>query len=436
MRCSAATRVQWWRGGARRRRPNSDGMAATVAVDGVGGCASECEIRISENLPRCAVRIIVGPRHSHEPAVHLAMRAARALFDGVRERGRVPEAIWARVTGGGLHEKVGHPLCTLRKAIAQYFERYAPGEFNFYNRLPPVVSVEQCFDALLVPPHHASRSATDTYYVDDTRVLRAHMTAHDVPLLRQGERAFVNCGHVFRRDTVDRTHYPVFHQMDGLRLFAKDTPKDVVIDDLRGALEGLAEHLFAGARTRWVDAYFPFTSPSFELEVQWRGQWLEVLGCGMVERSVLDNGRVDAGECGWAFGLGLERLAMVLFGIPDIRLFWSGDHRFLEQFRDADLSTKYAPFSAYPAVKKDVSLWVNEPLRFHVNDVHEVARLVAADLVESVQVVDRFSKQGRQSLCFRMTFRSMEKNLEHAQVNELVEDIRSRIAQSLPVDLR
>lgn len=89
---------------------------------------------------------------------------------------------------------------------------------------------------------------------------------------------------------------------------------------------------------RWVDAYFPFTDPSYELEIFFNGEWLEVLGCGVMQQPILD--RTFPGEKAWAFGLGLERLAMVLFDIPDIRLFWTADQRFLKQFKAGDLKAK------------------------------------------------------------------------------------------------
>ncbi len=345
-------------------------------------------------------------------------------------RGWVPETIWRKV-GTNLHLQEGHPLCTLRAAVQGYFESSAPGEFGFFNELHPVVSTVDCFDALCVPRDHVSRAPSDTYYVDAGRVLRAHMTAHDVPLLRRGLKAFVNCGDVYRRDTVDRTHYPVFHQVDGLRLLRGDADAG---GELRATLEGLARRLFGEVDVRWVDAYFPFTHPSWELEVRWRGEWLELLGCGAVRREVLRNGGVGDEYQGWAFGLGLERVAMVLFDIPDIRLFWSTDDRFLEQFKGRGLEARYKPFSVYPEVCKDVSFWVGDG--FHINDVHELAREVAGDLVENLSVIDRFAKDGRESLCVRVTFRCMERSLTHDEVNALFAQLRQRLQNQLPVVLR
>jgi len=139
---------------------------------------------------------------------------------------------------------------------------------------------------------------------------------------------------------------------------------------------------------RWRDDYFPFTEPSFELDVKYNKEWLELLGCGIVHQDVLRaGGRDPTREVGWAFGLGLERLAMVLYSIPDIRLFWSEDVRFLSQFTGLqrrpvhERRIVFEPYSKYPFCYKDVSFWLPENKEsngevsgnsFHHNDVYEV----------------------------------------------------------------
>lgn len=347
-------------------------------------------------------------------------------------RGRVPEVIWLK-TAAALHRTINHPLDTLRREIEAHFHKTHPSLFNAFSDISPIVSTEQCFDDLLVPPDHPSRSPTDTYYIDNATCLRPHMTTHDVPLLRDGSEAFLLCGDVYRRDTVDRTHYPVFHQVDGVRLFPAGTSRDFIAQDLKAVLGGLARHLFGDADMRWVDAYFPFTEPSFELEVQWKGEWLELLGCGLLHRGVLHSAGVSDQVNGWAFGLGLERLAMVLYGIPDIRLFWSSDERFVNQFTGS-LGDRFKPFSAYPSIEKDVSFWVTDG--YHENDFCEVVRAVGGDLVENVSIIDRFEKDGRTSLCYRLIFRSMERSLTHVEINELYHHLRGVIGDTLPVTLR
>lgn len=349
-------------------------------------------------------------------------------------RGRVPQNIWQK-TNSNLHITPSHPLNTLREAIEAYMHETHPSLFTAYTQLPPIVSVKECFDDLLVPKNHVSRQPSDTYYINDDTLLRTHMTAHDSSLLGAGISAALLSGDVYRRDTIDRTHYPVFHQFDSFRLYQPSHSRAKIEQDLKDVLEGLARRLFGhNAQLRWVDAYFPFTTPSFELEVFWKGDWLEVLGCGLLHRDVLQQAGVADTVDGWAFGLGLERLAMVLFDIPDIRLFWSKDERFLRQFSDASLHQKFQPFSLYPCIEKHVSFWIDG--EFHEHDFYQLARAMGGDLVESVSIIDRFHKKGRQSLCFNVVFRSLHRNLTHNEINEIHERLREESARSLPITLR
>lgn len=296
---------------------------------------------------------------------------------------------------------------------------------------------------MLVPADHVSRSPNDTYYVDATTVLRCHTSAHQAELLRSGRSAFLVTGDVYRRDSIDATHYPVFHQMEGVRVFSpEDWAAAGAADggahaeaELKGALEGLAQHLFGEVEMRWVDAYFPFTQPSFELEIFFKGEWLEVLGCGVMENAILEaNGR--GGARAWAFGLGLERLAMVLFDIPDIRLFWTADQRFLKQFAPGKLAARFKPYSKFPPCYKDVAFWLSDG--FTENNLCEVVRGVAGDLAEEVKLIDAFThpKTGRTSNCYRVAYRSMERSLTDEEVNALQEEVRAQAASKLGVELR
>lgn len=143
-----------------------------------------------------------------------------------------------------------------------------------FDDLSPVVSAEDCFDAMLVPKDHVSRRPTDTYYVNPTTVLRAHTSAHEVPTMKQGVTSFLVTGDVYRRDEIDASHYPVFHQMEGVRIFTeldanmpREEKVELVRDELKKTLEGLVAELFGDVEMRWVEAYFPFTEPSLELEI-------------------------------------------------------------------------------------------------------------------------------------------------------------------------
>ena len=367
-------------------------------------------------------------------------------------RNNVTDSIRAKV-GANLHLRPDHPLGQLKATIQRYFESGAGAQgvatkFNTFDNMSPVVTTRQNFDDLLIPEDHVSRRVTDTYYLDDTRLLRCHMTAHQAELIRDGQKAWLMIGDVYRRDEVDATHYPVFHQVDGVRVWAPDElPRDVaaggqeaitafVVADLKAALEGMIKSVFGDVQLRWVDAYFPFTDPSLELEIFWEGRWLEVLGCGAVRRTILANcGRPDG--VGWAFGMGLERLAMVLYGIPDIRLFWSADPRFISQFAGARQGTKFVPYSKYPACYKDITFWL-PPSSYHENDFFSLVREVAGDLVEKVELLDAFThpKTGRTSHCYRILYRHMDRSLTNEEVDVLQVEVRRRVEAALGGTLR
>eukprot|EP00936_MAST-01D_sp_MAST-1D-sp1_P001327 g1327.t1 len=358
----------------------------------------------------------------------------------------------AEKVGRHLHRQQRHPLNTIKRLIERHFE--GEDEYAIFDDMYPVVPIHHNFDDLLIPPDHVSRSMSDTYYVDAEHVLRTHTSAHQSTLLAAGHRAFLATGDVYRRDEIDASHYPVFHQMEGVRVFDEtEYPEGVraidagseagraarvahVESHLKETLEKLASSLYGeGKEMRWVDAYFPFTEPSIELEIWYGGEWLEVLGCGVVEQQIMR----DAGlgeQVGWAFGLGLERLAMVLFGIGDIRLFWSEDPRFISQFKDDLEIVAFEPFSKYPPVFKDVSFWL--PDGFHENDLFEEVRSVAGDVVEQVALIDEFThpKSGRTSHCYRVTYRSMERTLTDAEVDEMQFGVRDALVEKMGVELR
>jgi phenylalanyl-tRNA synthetase alpha chain len=360
----------------------------------------------------------------------------------------VPPHIAARV-GRNLHQQDPHPLFTIQHLIHEYFH-----DFDHLQDLNPVVSTEANFDSLLIPQDHVSRSKSDTYYLNRDLCLRTHTSAHQTQLLKQGKRQFLVTGDVYRRDEIDASHYPIFHQMEGVKLFDKSTTsEEEVMQDLKASLGGLATKLFGNVEMRWVEAYFPFTHPSLELEIYYNDQWLEVLGCGVMQPQILQQGGHDPSKTNaWAFGLGLERLAMVLFQIPDIRLFWSEDDRFWNQLESGQVS-KFQPYSKYPPCYKDISFWTttttptttdgddNDQVvssKFHVNDLNEVVRQLAGDLAEQVELIDQFThpKTQRESHCYRITYRSMDRSLTNVEIDALQEEVRKTAQDKLHVELR
>jgi len=358
--------------------------------------------------------------------------------------------------GYNLHKRPDHPLGIIKSAIEDYFdETFGKDTFTSFDDLYPVVSAYANFDSVLVPPDHVSRSANDTYYVDAENVLRCHTSAHQLEMLKDGATKFLVTGDVYRRDSIDATHFPVFHQMEGVRVFEKEEWEskgveavDLARDELRSTLEGLARHLFGDVEMRWVDAYFPFTEPSMELEIFFKGEWLEVLGCGVMEMQILEEAGLGDKRA-WAFGLGLERLAMVLFDVPDIRLFWSDDKRFTKQFEAGMFKAggvdmrKFKPYSKYPPCLKDVSFWLPKDAEdgsnlFSENNLCEVVRDAAGSLVEEVKLIDEFEnkKKGLTSNCFRIVYRSMERSLTDDEINTIQEKVREDMVAKLGVELR
>lgn len=200
------------------------------------------------------------------------------------------------------------------------------------------------FELLNIPKHHPARDAQDTFYIDDNMVLRTHTSPVQarVMLSRQPPIRIVCPGRVFRADEVDATHSPVFHQIEGLVI-----DRDVTMADLRGTLDAFAHRLYGeDIQTRFRPSFFPFTEPSAEVDLtcfNCRGTgcrvckgtgWIEVLGSGMVNPKVLEMCGIDPEVyTGFAFGIGLERITMLRYGIPDMRLLYEGDERFLRQFR-------------------------------------------------------------------------------------------------------
>ncbi len=200
------------------------------------------------------------------------------------------------------------------------------------------------FELLNIPKNHPARDAQDTFYIDDNIVLRTHTSPVQARamLSRKPPIRIVCPGRVFRADEVDATHSPVFHQIEGLYI-----DKNVTMGDLKGTLDAFAKTLYGeDIDTRFRPSFFPFTEPSAEVDltcVNCRGKgckmckgtgWIEVLGCGMVNPKVLENCGIDPNVySGFAFGIGLERITMLRYGIKDMRLLYEGDLRFLRQFR-------------------------------------------------------------------------------------------------------
>lgn len=186
------------------------------------------------------------------------------------------------------------------------------------------------FEALNTPPDHPARDMQDTFYLPDGNLLRTHTSSVQIRYMEKEEPPIrvVAPGRVYRRDDVDATHSAVFHQIE---LLAID--EGLTFTDLKGTVKIFLQSIFGDLPIRFRASYFPFTEPSAEVDVQWKGKWLEVMGCGMVDPNVMKSVGYDPEVyTGYAAGFGVERFAMVLHQIDDIRRLYNSDLRFLRQF--------------------------------------------------------------------------------------------------------
>ena len=219
-----------------------------------------------------------------------------------------------------------HPLVATVEEIVDIFA----GLGYRVSEGPEIETDHYNFTALNIPPHHPARDMQDTFYLQGDRLLRTHTSPVQIRFLEKNPPPVrvVAPGRVYRRDAVDATHSPVFHQVEVLAL-----DEGLDFGHLRGTVTAFLRRFFGDLPVRFRASYFPFTEPSAEVDVQWRGRWLEVMGCGMVDPAVLEGLGIDPERwSGFAAGLGVERFCMVRHGIDDIRRLYGSDLRFLKQF--------------------------------------------------------------------------------------------------------
>ena len=219
-----------------------------------------------------------------------------------------------------------HPLISTIEEIVDIFS----GLGYRVEEGPEIETDYHNFTALNIPPHHPARDMQDTFYLSETELLRTHTSPVQIRHLENNPPPvrIVAPGRVYRRDAVDATHSPVFHQVEVLAI-----DEGLDFSHLRGTVTTFLQQFFGDLPVRFRASYFPFTEPSAEVDVQWRGRWLEVMGCGLVDPAVLEGLGIDPERySGFAAGLGVERFCMVRHGIDDIRRLFTSDLRFLEQF--------------------------------------------------------------------------------------------------------
>ena len=231
-----------------------------------------------------------------------------------------------------------HPITQVMNDISNIFKNIGFSIFSgnevedeFYN-----------FEALNIPKYHPARDMQDTYYLNNDKLLRTHTSASQIHFMENNSPPIkiISPGRVYRNEDISVRSYCLFHQIEGLYV-----DKNVSFADLKGLLEYFSKKYFGeDVKVRFRPSYFPFTEPSAEMDIYWglesesdyritKGTgWLEILGCGMVDPEVFKSVKYDSSLKGYAFGIGIERIAMLKYGITDIRLLYEGDVRFLRQF--------------------------------------------------------------------------------------------------------
>ncbi|MDP2560323.1 phenylalanine--tRNA ligase subunit alpha [Psychrobium sp. 1_MG-2023] len=227
-----------------------------------------------------------------------------------------------RIASGNIH-----PVNRTIERIETFF-----GELGFSVKAGPEVEDDfHNFDALNIPAHHPARADHDTFYFDPKTVLRTQTSGVQIRTMEveKPPLRIISPGRVYRND-YDQTHTPMFHQVEGLMV-----DKNVSFTQLKGILHDFLQNFFEeDLEIRFRPSYFPFTEPSAEVDVKGKNGWLEVLGCGMVHPNVLRSVGIDPEEyTGFAFGMGVERLTMLRYGVDDLRSFFENDARFLKQFK-------------------------------------------------------------------------------------------------------
>lgn len=342
-----------------------------------------------------------------------------------------------------LSRKEGSPIRDLAERVVTI------SDFANFDvlKVPEIVPAKESFDLFNFPKDHPARSKSDTYYVSEDHILRTHTTIMwyyqmQLPEVKEkiakGESigAF-SYGKVYRKDEIDRHHMNVFHQIDGWYLARKEE-KQIGIPELKEVLTKIAQAIYGeNINYRFNEDTFPYTDPSLEMEIEIGGKWVEVLGSGVVRATVLDNLGIDSTIYnGWAFGFGLERLAILSMELPDIRLLWSEDERVTRQLK---LGNKFQEVSKYPPIIRDISFVV--PKSFIPNNYFDLIRDIGGDLVEEVRLLDKYENDekfggDKMSYTYRIIYRSNERTLRDEEVAPLQAKIEEETKKQFGAEIR
>lgn len=367
-----------------------------------------------------------------------------------------------------LHLVQNHPVNIVKQKIYDYFQRNHVGNngdpvFAVFEDLSPVTTPYQNFDNLLIPVGHKDRSEIENYFVNENTVLRCHTSAHAPDLIAMGHNNFLLSGDVYRRDTYDRLHSPIFHQLEVQRLFTKEqlfrnSPDTNIfnMDARNSKLETedkqhvhtieavkamsssmkktIEEIVFGGVfgqtlTHRWNNYYVQFGRPAYEMEVLFEGEWLEIVAGSILKQEIVDRtGATD--KIAWSCGFGLDRIAMALYNIPDIRLMRSDNAKFTNQFSAMkDSGTQFKPHSMCPTFFKEIILLLPRGVDSNAfeYDFYELVRIAAENAVQKVELADKFDRSHR----YRITYTSWDEVLNQEEVNAHHDVIKELAASKL-----
>lgn len=318
-------------------------------------------------------------------------------------------------------------------------------------KIPEIVPARITFDLFNMPAGHPARSKSDTYYVNEEAILRTHdtvmwyyyLTLPEIQAkIKKGESFGVICyGKVYRKDEIDRRHMNVFHQFGGAYFTPMQGTDKTQIglqwqEELKRVLTDISHNLFGkDIKNRFNKDTFPYTDPSMEMEIEKDGAWIEMLGCGVPRESVLKNFGVE-NYTGWAFGFGLERLAIVGMQLPDIRLLWSQDERVKRQLK---LGNIYKEVSKYPAITRDISFVVAKT--FVPNNYFDLIRDIGGDLVEEVSLLDKYENAAKfgsdkMSYTYRIIYRSIDRTLKAEEIEPLQNKVIEETKKQFQAEVR
>ena len=260
-------------------------------------------------------------------AIQNALEERKKIFKDEQLKEIIEEGyVDVTLPGKGIGRAGLHPITLTMQRIETLFQQIG---FEVVDG-PEVEDDYHNFEALNIPEYHPARAMHDTFYFGDGRLLRTHTSSVQIRVMQNDTPPFrfIAPGRVYRCDS-DMTHTPMFHQVEGVIV-----DEIVTFSQLKGLLINFLEIFFEKKlKTRFRPSYFPFTEPSAEVDIMSEQGWLEILGCGMVHPNVLENVGIDPEKyMGLAFGMGVERLAMLYYGVEDLRLFFDNDLQFLEQF--------------------------------------------------------------------------------------------------------